>query len=266
MPETKKETQMSKKNLFNISFLAGILLIAVVLVGCSGVAQAQGVTPTPRADSAPSAQTMPRTIAVTGSGSAFLDPDLALVTIGVQTEAEEAAEAVADNNAQSQELIDALRDFGIAANDIQTTNFSIFPQQQIDPQGRTTGEIQYVVNNSVQVTVRDLDQVGDLLDAAVQAGANSIYGIQYDVEDKTEALAGARQEAVANARELAEELAQAAGVSVGEVQSISIGGAGYPTPMPLFRGGDMAQAEAAVPVNPGQMHLTVDVTVVYTIE
>lgn len=262
---------MSKKNLFSVSFLAGILLIAAVLVGCSGVASAQGVTPTPNqvtpaAQTMPGAQTMPRTIAVTGSGSAFLDPDLAYVTIGVQTEAEEAAEAVADNNTQSQELIDALREFGIAASDIQTTNFSIFPQQQYDPQGRTTGEILYVVNNSVQVTVRDLDQVGDLLDAAVQAGANSIYGIQYDVEDKTEALSGARQDAVANARALAEELAQAAGVSVGDVVSISIGGAGYPTPMPLFKGADMAQAEASVPVNPGQMHLTVEVTVVYAIE
>lgn len=247
-----------------LSILAGFLLLAALGLGaCSGIASAQAETPAvPVSEQAEA----PRTITVSGSGQAALTPDIAYVTIGVRTEGKDAAEAVSENSQQTQDVIQAIRDAGIAARDVRTTNFSIYPQQNFNNEGQPQ-EITYVVENSVYVTVRDLDLIGSLLDEAVQAGANSIYGIQFDVADKAQALSGARTEAINNARSVAEEVAQAAGVELGDVQSINVYGSSAPGPMFAARGG-VAVAEAAmdVPVSAGDMILTVDVQVVYAIQ
>ncbi|HSL27658.1 MAG TPA: SIMPL domain-containing protein [Anaerolineales bacterium] len=232
-----------------------IMLFALVLSACAGAAPAAG---------SPSNL---RTLSVSGSGEAFLAPDIAYIYVGVHTEAATAAEAVADNNTQTQELIQALIDFGIAAEDIRTTNFSIWPMDQFDPvTGRPTGEKTYAVDNTVYVTVRELDGLGDLLDAAVTAGANTVNSIQFDVADKDDALQQARAEAVEDAREQAQAIAQAAGLSLGEIQSISFID---PQPYPIFDGrggGGGAAAEAAVPIQPGQLTFTVTVNVTYVLE
>jgi uncharacterized protein YggE len=214
---------------------------------------------------APAAGQNARTLSVSGSGEAFLAPDIAYVYIGVHTENTTAAAAVTDNTAQTEELIQAIRDFGIEANDIRTTNFSIYPMDRFDPAtGMPSGEKTYAVDNTVYVTVRSLDTLGDLLDTAVQAGANTVNSIQFDVEEKDEALQQARAEAVEDARAQAQALAQAAGLSLGEIQSISFFDA---QPYPLFegKGGGFAgdSAAAAVPIQPGQLTFTVNVSVTY---
>jgi hypothetical protein len=243
-----------------IYFLSGLLIFSTLLTSCAGGASAQTTTP------APEGQKVTRTVSVTGSGKAILTPDIAYVTIGVHTENKNASEAVSANNSQTEKVIAAIKQQGVDEKDIQTTNFSIYPQQQYDPNGKPTGEITYIVDNSVYVTIRDLDKVGDVLDAAVQAGANSISGIQFDVADKTEALSEARQAAVNDARAKAEELATAAGVTLGDVQTISEGTGVYPVPMYDMRASAPMAAEAAsVPISPGQMTLTVDVSMVYEI-
>lgn len=238
-----------------ISFLIGLFLLASLLSACAAapVASAQQTDPETQ---------NPRTLTVTGSGQALLTPDIAYVTIGVHTEDKNAAEAVAANNTQAQAVTEALREFGIAARDIRTTNFSIYPQQQFDDKGQVQG-ITYVVDNSVYVTVRDLTKIGDLLDTAVQAGANSIYGIQFDVADKTNALANARKSAVANAQEIANELATAANVTLGPVQSINIYGS---TPAPVFEARAAAMDAASVPVSLGQLNITVEVQMIFQIQ
>ena len=125
-----------------------------------------------------------RTVSVTGSGSANLVPDIAYIYVGVHTEKPSAAEAVDENNAQTQKMIEALKDFGIAAKDIRTTNFSIWPQERYDQfTGTPTGEKTYVVDNTVYVTIRDLDKLGELLDTVIAAGANTVNSIQFDVAD-----------------------------------------------------------------------------------
>jgi hypothetical protein len=243
--------------------LTGILLLSALLSGCAGAALAQEQPPAPAGESAAT----PRTVSVTGSGKVSLTPDIAYISIGVHTEGKDAAQTVASNNEQAQAVTDALQESGVDAKDIQTTNFSIYPQQQYDPQGKPTGEITYIVDNTVFVTVRDLETLGDLLDAAVQAGANSINGIQFDVADRSEALSEARQKAMEDARTQAEELAQAAGVALGQVMTISSYTSGAPIPVAYGKGGGFAAAEAAsVPVSAGEMILTVDVSVVYEIQ
>lgn len=230
-----------------------MLLAAIVLTACGTTALAQGEEP------------KVRTLTVNGTGKTYLTPDIAYISIGVHSENANASEAVASNNTQSQEVAEALKGFKIDPKDIQTTNFSIYPQQQYDQNGKVTGTL-YVVDNTVFVTLRDLDKVGEVLNAAVSAGANSINSIQFDVEDKTEALSGARKAAVANARTQADELAAAAGVTLGDVQSIQTYGVGGPVPMFEGKGGGALVGEASVPVSPGQMILTVDVNIVYEIK
>ncbi len=207
-----------------------------------------------------------RTLNVNGTGQAVLTPDIAYIYVGVHTEKPSAAEAVSENNTQTQKMIDALKKFGIAVKDIRTTNFSIWPQDKYDPQtGLPTGEKTYVVDNTVYVTVRDLDKLGDLLDTVVGAGANTVSSIQFDVADKAEALKQARADAVKDAEAQAKELAGSANLTLGEIQSISYYD-NSPLPVAEGKGGGAALQAAAVPIQPGQLTFTVNVNVTYAIK
>lgn len=235
-----------------------LLCSAMLLSACAG-GQAFAQSPTTSAPEAP-----PRTLSVTGTGKSYLVPDIAYIYIGVHTENAEASKAVAENTSRSQKVTEALKQFNIAAKDIQTSNFSIYPQQQFDPQGKVIGVL-YVVDNTVYVALRDLTKIGNLLDAVVNAGANTISGISFDVENKTAALTEARAAAVADAQKQAQELAKAAGVTLGEIMSISTYAS---TPYPIYdgRGGAGAAMGAAVPIAPGQTVLQVDVSITYTLK
>lgn len=244
-----------------IRLIVSFLMLTVLLTGCASAAFAQS-----ERLSAPSVEVeVTRTVTITGSGKVYLAPDVAYVTIGVHSEGQSAAEAVAAKNTQAQDVTDALLAKGIAKKDIRTTTFSIYSQQEYDANGNPTGKVKYIVDNSVFVTVRYIPKLGDVLDAALKAGANTISGIQFDVEDKTAALSEARKAAVNNARVKADELAEALGVSVGEVQTISEStSAGS---QPLYDTGAAAPVSetASVPVQAGQMLFTVEVTIMYEI-
>jgi len=230
---------------------AAVAVFALVLSACAPAASGSAV----------------RSISVSGSGTAYLVPDIAYIYVGVHSEKLTASEAVTENNSQTQKMIQALTDFGIDAKDIRTTNFSIWPMDKYDPlSGTPTGEKVYSVDNTVYVTVREIDKLGDLLDTVVGAGANTVNSIQFDVADKDTALKQARADAVKNAGVQAQELADAAGVSLGEIQSIGF----YDSaPYPVFDGkggGGAAVEAAAVPVQPGQLTFTVTVNVTYELK
>jgi uncharacterized protein len=243
--------------MYNRIFYGAIFLLLAGVIAFGGSALGQGTTPAASSENEPL-----RTISVSGSGQASLTPDVAYIFIGVQTENKDASEAVSANSTRANRIMDALRRSGIAARDIRTSNFSIYPQTQYDNQGRPTGEITYIVNNTVNVTVRDINRVGSVLDSAVEAGANSINGIQFDVIDRTAATSQARQAAVANARAVAEEVAAAAGVQLGEVQTINVHGGGYSVPV---YGRAAQDAAESIPVSPGEMTISVEVSIVYAI-
>ena len=244
-------------------FLTSILLISSLLTGCASAAYAQGSAPTVTAEAkAQEPKQVYRTLTVSGSGKVYLTPDIAYINLGVHSEGANAAETVADNNAQTTKILDALKKSGVAEKDIQTVNFSIYPQQQYDTEGKPTGELRYTVDNTVYVTVRDLTKIGDLLDAAVKAGANNVYGIQFDVADKSKAMSDARKAAIDNARAIAEELAVAAGVTLGDVQTINMYGGSAPIIVEAKMSGYAADS---VPVQPGQLAITVEVNIVYEI-
>jgi hypothetical protein len=235
-------------------FVAAAALIALLVSACGPTTINQEALPPIR------------TVSVTGSGSANLVPDIAYIYVGVHTELPSASDAVDENNDQTQAMIEALKGFGIAAKDIRTTNFSIWPQERYDPlSGTPTDQKTYVVDNTVYVTVRDLDKLGDLLDTVVAAGANTVNSIQFDVADKDEALKDARAEAVKDAAAQAQELADAAGVKLGEIQTIGFNDS---QPYPVFdgKGGGGGAVEAAVPIQPGQLTFTVTVSMTYVIK
>lgn len=208
-----------------------------------------------------------RTMNVNGIGTVELTPDIAYVYIGVHDEAATASEAVDANKAHTTAVIDAIKAAGVDAKDIRTSNFSIWPSQQYSPEGTVTGTI-YMVDNSVYVTVRDLDSLGDLLDDAISAGANSINSITFDVADKTEAVKEARAKAVDDAKLQAQELADAAGIALGSVQNLSFyDNSAYPAPFYGGKGGGggMDAASLAVPIQPGSLTISVTVNMTYSL-
>ncbi|HVN14869.1 MAG TPA: SIMPL domain-containing protein [Anaerolineales bacterium] len=238
--------------------IAGLLVMVLALSACG-----------PMTVAAAQAQPPQRTLSVTGSGTVMMVPDIAYINIGVHTEDTTAASAVSKNNTQTQQVVDALTSAGVDKKDIQTTNFSIWPNAQYDPQTNVKTGTTYAVDNTVYVTVRNLDKLGDLLDTTVQAGANSVNSIQFDVADKSQELKQARDQAIKDAQTQAQELATTAGLTLGSIQTISFFD-NVPTPvMDTFGkgggGGAVAQA-ASVPISSGQMTLTVTVNVTYELK
>ena len=239
------------------SMIVSIILLAAVALSAYAPS---GIAANPAAPQ--------RTLNVTGAGQVSLTPDIAYIYVGVHSENASASDAMTENNSRTQVMIDALKKAGIDEKDIRTTNFSIWQQDKYDPlTGQPSGVKVYSVDNTVYVTVRKLESLGSLLDTLVKAGANNINSIQFDVADKTAAIKQARDAAVQDAKTQAQELAAVAGVTLGEITSVSFYEA---TPSPVMdgfgKGGGGGAEAAAVPIQPGQMTLTVTVSMTYEIK
>ena len=223
----------------------------------TGVAHAQPESPL----------TLPRSITVVGEGTVTIKPDLARANIGVEVAAPSVVDASEQNKVALESVLNALREQGIADEDIQTTAFSVYADR-FGPEGPLSNEdVTYRVSNNVSVKIRDLDKVGEVLDAAIEAGANNIYGVDFALEEQTEAQAQARAEAVADATAKAQELADLAGVTLGPIVSVSeiIGSSGG-----IYMGA-MARAQGlggggASPISPGDLEISQQIQVVYSIE
>ncbi|MBE2232310.1 MAG: SIMPL domain-containing protein [Anaerolinea sp.] len=247
-------------------FVAGVL-IAVLAIAALGVfvlgpsthaaAQAQ-----PAAAAAPS---LPRTITVVGEGTVAVQPDVAQVQIGVEIKGDNAQEASAEAAATMDAILAALAQAGVAAKEIQTTGYNIWVEQRVGPDGAATDQVIYHVGNSVSVTVRDLEKVGDVLDAAIAAGANSIYGVNFSVDDTDEVMAEARRLAAADALARAQELAGLHGVALGEVVSVSEVIDGMAVPVYESVNASMGLSSAAGPISPGELKMSARLQVVYAI-
>jgi uncharacterized protein YggE len=211
-------------------------------------------------------------ITVVGQGSVRMSPDIAQISIGMETSADTVGEAVAENEAQMEEILAALLAAGIDEKDIQTMNYSIqldrYPEQVLRTESSSAESADepapvYRVSNMVTVTVRDLESVGDVLDAVIEAGANNIWGISFALDDPTTAQAEARSKAMEDALARAEALAELGGVELGPVMSISeVVGA---TPVPLAAMSERAVAGAG-PISPGELEISYQVQVSYFIE
>ena len=236
-------------------FIIGTLLIGAVLLSACGLMEAQGVTPTSE-----------RYIRVSGSGEVAVVPDIAYINIGVHSEAEDVSSALEANNTQAAELTEALKAEGIEEKDIQTANFNVYPQTRYDNMGQPVGT-SYVVDNTVYVTVRDLANLGKMLDTAISAGANNIYGISFDIADKETVLAQARELAIKDAEAKAQSVAEVAGVTLGQILSIDVSTPTYTQPYFGYgMGGGTSRVETSVPVSAGQIVVSYTATLNYAIE
>ena len=204
-----------------------------------------------------------RSITVSGQGEVSLAPDMARITIGVLEEAEEAESALAAMTASMAAVLEKLRAAGLPESDIQTGSFSLNPRyRRSDSIGPGEARIDgFVASSTVHVEVTDLDLLGPVIDAAVADGANTLGGIGFDVRDRSDALDEARRLAVADAAARAALYAEAAGVILGDVLSVSEAGAAPFDPMPR-----MAMAESADAIAPGELTISARVTLVYGIE
>ena len=214
-----------------------------------------------------SSNTMSATISVTGVGEVIVVPDTASIQIGVQVFAEELAAAQEMSSEQITSIINTLVEAGVEERDIQTSNYSVSIRQQYDNQGIATAVLGYDIYNTLSVTVRDVDSLGEILDKAVSSGANQIYGIYFFTEDLTEATAQAREKAVEDANARAGQLAATAGLELGRVLNMSEGFSQAPIPFEYGRG--MAAAEdmagSAVPIQTGSQSVQITVTVTYEV-
>ena len=204
-----------------------------------------------------------RSIIVDGSGQVTIVPDIATINIGVHTEAEDVSEGLTKNTAQANAITSALTEMGIDKKDIQTSNFNVWPSDRYDPMtGQVTGRY-FAIDNTVNVTVRDLSMLGDALTAVVNAGANSIYGITFDISDRSAAVAEARDLAIKDAQAKAKAIADSAGVNLGKIINVSVIEGSMPIRFGDF--GGMA-AEAAVPIAAGTLTITMQANLTFAIK
>jgi uncharacterized protein len=249
-----------------VANLTGLIALILLLNGLPGAAPAAAQT----GDGPP----MP-SVSVSGNGQVAATPDVAVVSMGVQTEAATASEALSQNNARTSDLLAAIEEAGIPAAEIQTKQIRLQPRYQEPdttmssqqeparsgadrPAGGEPPElVGYTAINLIEVRVRDLDGLGDLLDEAVQAGGNRIEGIRFEISDAGDLLDQARLAAWEDARHKAEHLAELSKTRLGGVLSINESSRAPQAPRSV-----QFEMAAAAPIEPGtqQVEVFLDVT------
>jgi uncharacterized protein YggE len=232
-----------------------VAAIAPAPVGASVAASSvqQALPPVPSA-----APNQSHVIVVSGSGNVQVKPDQAYVSAGVQTRGRTAQEAQTENNQSMQSVINAIKALGIPATNIQTDGVSLSPQY--DNQQNLTG---YVATNNVEVRVDQIDQAGAVLDAAVQAGANQAGNIRFTLKDDTASRNQALALAAKDARSKADALAAALNLQITGVDAVSEQSVSVPL-LVQPRSSFAANPAAPVPVEPGQLTVSAQVTIQFS--
>jgi uncharacterized protein len=228
--------------------------ISVLMAGGIAVAAFAGVFQPSGARSA-SGDTASTGITVLGTGSANVTPDRASLSFGTVSQARTASAAMAASSQAVARVIDALRKAGIAKADIQTSEVSLSPRSN-DNGDAIVG---YTASNTVTATVRKLADAGDVIDAAVTAGANQVSGPSLLASDQDAAYRSALKAAVAEARTKAETLASSAGLTLGKITAMVEGGGVMP--LPAADAGRLA----AVPIEPGTQKIEATVNVTFAL-
>jgi uncharacterized protein YggE len=198
-------------------------------------------------------------VTVTGTGTASAVPDVAEWSFGVEAEGATASEALAAGSGTMERVLEALRDEGLDKDDLRSEHVSVYPR--VGDDGRSI--IGYTASNTVHATVRGLDRAGEVVDAAVAAGANQVYGPSLRLSDAKAQYRAAVDAAFDDARARAEAIARKAGVTLGAPVAIVEGGGAPPVPF-----AERAVADAAgvdVPIEPGRQDVTATLTVTFAI-
>jgi uncharacterized protein YggE len=227
--------------------VAGFLAGAVIALQVPSTAQPSGTA----------TDTTQRAITVTGTASVHAQPDEAVVSLGVRTQASTAQAAMQQNATKMSAVFGAMRKLGIGGADLATTNVSLDPVYSND--GSTV--IGFQAMNQIEVTIHDMGAVGKVIDAAVGAGANLAGGITFQLSDQNKGVNDALAKAVQNARSKADAMAAAADATVGQVVTIDEG----TSPEPIRYAVPQAAEAAFTPVNPPTIETSVQVTVTWAL-
>jgi uncharacterized protein YggE len=235
---------------------AGALALGALIVAVAALAIRPGpAVGAPTTDGEPALHT----ITVTGTGSVTRVPDVARVSVGVGV-TKSTVKAARDAAGKSMNaIIDAIKALGIDEKDIKTVGIDLSPQYSNSSTPKIVG---YRMSEQLQVTVRDLDKAGDVVDTATAKGATEVNGLWFEVGEPAAAQDEARAAAIGQARTSAQKMAAAAGVSLGEVVSVSESMASVPGP---YYAGAAALDAARTPVQPGTQDVQATVTVVFAI-
>ena len=205
------------------------------------------------------------TIMVSAQADVRIAPDIATINAGVVTQADTADAAMNDNRAKMNAVFEALKKAGIADKDMQSAGITINPQYRY-AENQPPVVTGYQASNTVNVTLRDMTAVGGVIDALVSQGVNQLNGPTFDVEDKDSALNEARTKAVGKARDRAKLYADAAGVKITRLKNLSEQSMMSPqTPYPMMRMAAMDSAGSSTPVAPGEVMLSVTISMTYEI-
>lgn len=233
-------------------------LTVLILAACSALAAVvlvQVASARSNVGSPVRQSTTGHTIAVNGHGEIQVAPDMATITVGVQTHDSSAQAALSSNASRMNAVIAAVEAQGVPATHVQTSDLSLWYDSQKD---------QYVVNHSLSVRSDAPDKVGNILDAAVAAGANMSWGVSFGLKDQNAAEAQALGVAVSNARTRTQAIAGALGVSISGVGSASEATYNVVNPQPYLARAAAAAPSNATPVQTGQLTVSADIRVVYT--
>lgn len=238
------------------SKLFSLSILVLLLTAC-------GTALTPAAGSG---SPMADTITVTGHGEARGNPDMATVSVGFTITDRDISQAVAESNATIADITAAMKTLGIEDVDIQTTGFNVWPEDVWDNEtGQPSGEKRYHVDSTMQINIREIDIVGKALETALTNGANSIYGLNFGIQNTDDLANEARTAALENARKQAEAVADGLGLAVGEVSSVTDQSGGNLYPYFVQAGMGLGGGGAEPPVSQGQMVVSVSVSVTYAI-
>ncbi|HLU36456.1 MAG TPA: SIMPL domain-containing protein [Thermomicrobiales bacterium] len=240
----------------------GILALAIMTAMLVAAPFTSAQTPTPSEDV--------RTISVSGTGRITAEPDTADIFFGVESRNEDLSVAQDEVSAATEKLTTTLTENGVEADDIQTATYNITPVNEYDRSGNFERVDHYLVTLVLQVTVRDIEQVGTILDQGVAAGATYVGSISFYVADPAPYMSQAREAAVNDARTKADDYARLSGALITGVYSLEETSAPAPAPQEFYME-DVAmaadaEAQRSVPVSPGTTEIVVTVNVVYSID
>ncbi|ACG73033.1 protein of unknown function DUF541 [Anaeromyxobacter sp. K] len=225
---------------------------------------APGAQPVP-AGPAPATAPSPRVIAVSGEGHVSVRPDVAVLFAGVTATGKDLRRVTADTDAQLRRILDALARAGVAEKDVQTARHDVSVDRDWNVKGGGPGPITgYTVTDELRVKVRDLAALGTVIERVLAAGTNTLRSLAFEKEDPTPEQARALAAAYATARFKAEAIARAAGVTLGEVLTVSEGG--EVRPFPVMRDARVMSMKAeAAPVAAGEVEVAATVSVTFAI-
>ena len=248
---------MSKKIIL-VSILAIVFTFGTILGGVSLVNYAD----IPQTSQAPQ-----KTISVSSEGTVKAKPDMAYINVGVQTENKSSKVAQQENATKMNKVMEVLKGLKIDDKDIKTSQYSIYPIERYSEKDQRSYVTGYRVNNTLEITIRDISKVGAVIDAVTSNDANTVSNIQFTVADPDKYYLQALENATSKAKAKAEVLAKQFGIKIGLPSQINEASGGYYPPVMYYSADSMKARNEAAPttsISTGELEIRASVGLVYT--